>query len=103
MPTHGSTMDRRIMLIALARLAAAASGASVYAARAEPSVLRVAAAADMRFAMDEVIEAFREENLNVRVEVTYGSSGNFYAQLSNHAPFDIFFCGYRLSPPTHSR
>src|SRR5947208_3653257 len=91
MPTHGSTMDRRIMLIAIASLAAAASGASVYSAWAEPSVLRVAAAADMRFAMDEVIEAFREENLNVRVEVTYGSSGNFYAQLSNHAPFDIFF------------
>ena len=84
-------MDRRIMLIALASLAAATSGASVYSAWAEPSVLRVAAAADMRFAMDEVIEAFREENLNVRVEVTYGSSGNFYAQLSNHSPFDIFF------------
>jgi molybdate transport system substrate-binding protein len=84
-------MDRRIVLIALARLAAAASGASVYSAWAEPSVLRVAAAADMKFAMDEVIEAFREKYLTVRVEVTYGSSGNFYAQLSNHAPFDIFF------------
>ena len=84
-------MDRRIVLVALARLAAAASGASVYSAWAEPSVLRVAAAADMKFAMDEVIEAFREKYLTVRVEVTYGSSGNFYAQLSNHAPFDIFF------------
>ncbi len=54
-------MDRRIVLVALARLAAAASGASVYSAWAEPSVLRVAAAADMKFAMDEVIEAFREK------------------------------------------
>jgi molybdate transport system substrate-binding protein len=24
------------------------------------------------------------------VRVTYGSSGNFYSQLSNHAPFDLF-------------
>jgi len=85
-------MDRRIVLVALARLAAAAaSGASVYSAWAEPSVLRIAAAADMRFAMDEVIGAFRQKYPTVRVEVTYGSSGNFYAQLSNHAPFDIFF------------
>jgi molybdate transport system substrate-binding protein len=83
-------MDRRIVLIATLA-AAAASGASVYYACAEPSVLRIAAAADMRFAMDEIIIAFRQEYPTVRVEVTYGSSGNFYAQLSNHAPFDIFF------------
>jgi molybdate transport system substrate-binding protein len=84
--------NRRIVLVALARLAAAAaSGTSVYSAWAEPSVLRIAAAADMRFAMDEVIAAFRQKYPTVRVEVTYGSSGNFYAQLSNHAPFDIFF------------
>ena len=42
-------MDRRMVLIALARLAAAASGASVYSAWAEPSVLRVAAAARTGF------------------------------------------------------
>jgi molybdate transport system substrate-binding protein len=41
--------------------------------------------------MDEIIGAFRQEYPSIRVEVTYGSSGNFYAQLSNHAPFDIFF------------
>src|SRR5215470_4996889 len=57
----------------------------------EQGVVRVAAAADLRFTMGEIVEAFRQERPAVRVEVTYGSSGNFYAQLSNHAPFDIFF------------
>jgi len=85
-------ISRRVVCVALARLAAsAACGASVHDAQAEGSVLRIAAAADLRFAMDEIIDAFRQEHPGVRVEVTYGSSGNFYAQLSNHAPFDIFF------------
>ncbi len=84
--------NRRNLLIALAKLApAAAYGAFVYSASAEPGVLRIAAAADMRFAMDDIIGTFRQKYPTVRVEVTYGSSGNFYAQLSNHAPFDIFF------------
>jgi ABC-type molybdate transport system substrate-binding protein len=79
-------------LIDLAKLAqATACVAFVSSALAEPSVLRIAAAADLRFVMNEVIDAFRQKYPNVRVEVTYGSSGNFYAQLSNHAPFDIFF------------
>jgi molybdate transport system substrate-binding protein len=84
--------DRRNVLIAFARLAtAAACNAFVYSAWAEQSVLRIAAAADLRFAMDEVIDAFRQKYPTIRVDVTYGSSGNFYAQLSSHAPFDIFF------------
>jgi molybdate transport system substrate-binding protein len=84
--------DRRNVLIAFGRLATAAvCGASVHSAWAEPNVVRIAAAADMRFAMDEIIGAFRQKYPTVRVDVTYGSSGNFYAQLSNHAPFDIFF------------
>ena len=57
----------------------------------EQGVVRVAAAADLRFTMGEIVEAFRQERPAVDVLVTYGSSGNFYAQLSNHAPFDIFF------------
>ena len=56
----------------------------------ERGAVRVAAAADLKFAMDEIVEAFRREH-PVDVQVTYGSSGNFYAQLSNRAPFDIFF------------
>jgi molybdate transport system substrate-binding protein len=84
--------NRRVVSVALAGLAAAAAcGATIRFAWAEPSTLRIAAAADMRFAMDEIIGAFRQEHPGIRVEVTYGSSGNFYAQLSNRAPFDIFF------------
>jgi molybdate transport system substrate-binding protein len=51
----------------------------------------VAAAADLQFALDEVVSAFQEKHSDVEVRVTYGSSGNFYAQLSNGAPFDVFF------------
>jgi molybdate transport system substrate-binding protein len=57
---------------------------------AETHVLRVAAAADLRFALEEIIEALRKQHPDIDVRVSYGSSGNFYAQLSNRAPFDIF-------------
>jgi len=53
-------------------------------------VLRVAAAADLRFALDEIVEVFRQQHPDMDLRVTYGSSGNFYAQLSNRAPFDVF-------------
>lgn len=53
--------------------------------------VRVAAAADLKFAMDEVIAEFHKQARGTEVTATYGSSGNFYAQLSNKAPYDIFF------------
>ncbi|MBX3437829.1 MAG: molybdate ABC transporter substrate-binding protein, partial [Planctomycetaceae bacterium] len=53
--------------------------------------VRVAAASDLKFAFDEVIRQFEDEHAGIPIEVTYGSSGNFYAQLSNEAPFDIYF------------
>jgi molybdate transport system substrate-binding protein len=56
----------------------------------EQSEVRVAAAADLKFALDEIVDLFRGRHPTIKVQVTYGSSGNFYAQLSNHAPFDIF-------------
>jgi molybdate transport system substrate-binding protein len=52
--------------------------------------VRVAAAADLKFAFDEVASEFQTQNPGVKVSVTYGSSGNFFAQLSNQAPFDLY-------------
>src|SRR6266581_8650736 len=77
--------------LALPALAAMACADCAHPAlAAEQGAVRVAAAADLRFTMGEIVEAFRREH-PIDVQVTYGSSGNFYAQLSNRAPFDIFF------------
>ena len=52
--------------------------------------IRVAAAADLEFAMKDVAAQF-EKQTGTKVDVTYGSSGNFFSQLQNGAPFDLFF------------
>jgi molybdate transport system substrate-binding protein len=52
--------------------------------------VRVAAAADLKFAFDDLALDFEGKNPGIKVTTTYGSSGNFYAQLSNNAPFDLF-------------
>jgi molybdate transport system substrate-binding protein len=54
------------------------------------ALVRVAAASDLKFALDDVIARFAAGNDDVRVEPTYGSSGNFHAQLRQRAPFDLF-------------
>jgi molybdate transport system substrate-binding protein len=53
-------------------------------------VVSVAAAADLEFALDEIAADFERTHPGVSIEVVYGSSGNFHAQLSNRAPFDLF-------------
>jgi molybdate transport system substrate-binding protein len=52
--------------------------------------VRIAAASDLRFALEEVVTAFRALQPNVPIEAVYGSSGNFFAQVREGAPFDIF-------------
>lgn len=54
------------------------------------SELRIAAASDLKFALDELAEAFHKAHPGIEVKVTFGSSGNLFAQISNEAPFDLF-------------
>lgn len=53
--------------------------------------LRVAAASDLRFAMDELVDGWVARNPAAPIDVVYGSSGSFFAQISQGAPFDAFF------------
>jgi molybdate transport system substrate-binding protein len=53
--------------------------------------LTVAAAADLKFAMDQLVTEFQTSQPGTTVKVAYGSSGNFFAQLQNRAPFDLYF------------
>lgn len=61
-----------------------------YRPAAEPTI-RIAAAADLKFALDELVAEFRRQHPQITVKISYGSSGSFFAQLFQRAPFDMFF------------
>lgn len=52
--------------------------------------ISIAAAADLRFAMDALVAGFNAEHPEIQVKSTFGSSGNLTSQISNRAPFDVF-------------
>src|SRR5581483_3358845 len=52
--------------------------------------VRIAAAANLKFALDELANPFRKHYPEIELGMTYGSSGNFFAQLMQKAPFDLF-------------
>src|SRR5213076_809671 len=62
-----------------------ASGAS----RLEAQDLSVAAASDLQSALPVIAASFERETGRT-VAMTFGSSGNFFAQVQNGAPFDVF-------------
>lgn len=51
----------------------------------------IAAAADLKFAMDEIVATFKKANPADEVEVIYGSSGKFHTQIQQGAPYDLYF------------
>ena len=77
-------------LLASYRPVHSSSSADGPATGASTEVL-VAAAADLRFAMDSLVAVFSRENPGITIKPTYGSSGNFFQQIQNDAPFDLFF------------
>jgi molybdate transport system substrate-binding protein len=54
-------------------------------------VVHVAAASDLDFAMRELKMSFEASNPGVTVEVQLGSSGNFFNQIRQGLPVDMFF------------
>lgn len=55
-----------------------------------PRPLLVAAAADLKFALDDVLTEFRKAHPEYDTKASYGSSGTLFAQIDNGAPFDLF-------------
>lgn len=58
------------------------------AARSEE--LTIAAASDLNFAFRELVAEY-EKKMGPGVKLSLGSSGNFFSQIQNGAPFDLYF------------
>ncbi|HET6408535.1 MAG TPA: molybdate ABC transporter substrate-binding protein [Chthoniobacteraceae bacterium] len=59
-------------------------------AHSEAEPVLVAAAADLKFALDDLLVEFRRTHPGVNAKPTYGASGTLFAQIDNGAPFDLF-------------
>jgi molybdate transport system substrate-binding protein len=81
---------KRIHPIVIAAVLTVSAAVGALAAQAPARPLRVAAASDLRFALDELVTSYNATRGAQRVVVTYGSSGTFYAQMRQGAPFDMF-------------
>lgn len=52
--------------------------------------LLVAAASDLGYCIDELATAYRKTAPDAKLKISLGASGNFFAQIRNGAPFDVF-------------
>jgi len=52
--------------------------------------ISIATASDLNFAFKELVAEYEKASGN-QVKLTLGSSGNFYTQIHNGAPFDLYF------------
>jgi len=78
-----------LAVLTIAALAAIAPAAGGQTAGGPPRV-RVAAAADLKFALDEAAARLGRRRPALRLEAIYGSSGSMYAQLRQRAPYDVY-------------
>jgi len=81
----------RLVLVGILAAAFAGCGRDKAPSPLKPRSLTIAAAANLRFAFDVLVNDFNRDHPDIQAKVTYGSSGNYFAQLSNKAPFDVFF------------
>jgi len=57
---------------------------------ATSNTLTLAVASSVQFAMEDLIKEYHAMRPEISVKATYGSSGNFFAQIQNRAPFDLY-------------
>lgn len=81
----------KLLLPAALLLAACGEKATPPVARENaPAQLKLAVAASMRHAFEEVATVFAKDHPGVTIQPTFGASGTFYAQITQKAPFDLF-------------
>ena len=65
------------------------AGFAVCSSRLAAQDLTIASASDLQVALPQIVSLF-ERQTGHSTRVTFGSSGNFFSQIQNGAPFDVF-------------
>jgi len=78
-------------LIVIAKILAVAALAALISPLtcAQGAQISIAAAADLTFALADLSKEYESQTQNT-LKIVYGSSGNFFSQIQNGAPFDVF-------------
>ena len=86
---------RRLQFASLALLAAAALGTPAFARDAKEA--KVAVAANFTAPSKEIAAAF-EKAKGHKIVLSFGATGQFYAQIKQAAPFDVFLAADQATP-----
>jgi molybdate transport system substrate-binding protein len=65
---------------------------------AHAQTVRVAAAGNLRFILDDIKAKYAEKNPKVKIDVNLGASGALYQQIINGAAFDFFMAADKTFP-----
>lgn len=80
---------RNILLIMLCFLAAT---------RASAETLYIAAASNLVYCLEELNSQFKKQYPNLEIKVTTGASGNFFAQIQQNAPYEVYLSADVIYP-----
>jgi len=69
-----------------------------YSISLQAQTVKIAAAANLRFILDEIKEKYVAQNPKAKILVNLGSSGSFFQQISNGADFDLFMAADKTFP-----
>lgn len=72
-------------------------GANILTTNAK-SVLKIAAAANLRYALSEIESVYESKFSDIDLQINYGASGAFYQQIINGASFDLFLSADNILP-----
>jgi molybdate transport system substrate-binding protein len=60
--------------------------------------IRVALAANVSYAIDELLKEFHKTNKDITVKINIGGSGSLTSQIRNFAPYDVFMSANMIYP-----
>lgn len=63
----------------------------IFSAISQANTITIAAASDLKFAMDDLITEFKIQHPAADIKIIYGSSGKLRTQIEYGAPFDMYF------------